>query len=546
MSSISLKSILQNSASAKGKSTLAPHLIVEALAGTGKTTTLCEGIRSAVLGQTSRIKPSPEQQAVWNSLFRSRGVAKSICMVAFNKSIRDELLKRLPTGCQAMTLHGLGFRTVNNTRRTEMREDRAERLLEEVCGRDISELRRQNKTYVQATLSLASLCKQNLVYGDDVDWSEELQKLADHYDVDTNGSFTKIVETIPRLLKKMAQLGTGMDYDDMIWLALVNDLPVSPYDLLLVDEYQDLNAMQQALAMKCGRRLVFCGDRHQAIYGFAGADSKSTQNIARVLGETEQGVEILPLTVTRRCGKKIVELAQKLVPEFQAHEDNSDGEVIDTLTISNSGVQKTDYRRIVKSEDMVLCRVTAPLVSECLRFVKEGRKALIQGRAMGISLIRLAEKIAKNVKIGQRELMSEEDRVLEMTQFSDGLENWYREETAKENRKKSPSDAKLINLQDKMQCLSAFASDASSFQDLIQRIERLFSDKTQGSGILLSTIHRAKGLEANNVFILYPKGVSIPHPMAKSDWEIEQEWNLLYVAQTRAVHKLYNVRHFAE
>jgi ATP-dependent exoDNAse (exonuclease V) beta subunit len=64
----------------------------------------------------------------------------------------------------------------------------------------------------------------------------------------------------------------------MIYLPVALDLPMPKYDLLLIDEAQDLSKCQQALAKKAGRRLVFVGDPKQALYGFCGADSKSLWN----------------------------------------------------------------------------------------------------------------------------------------------------------------------------------------------------------------------------------------------------------------------------
>jgi ATP-dependent exoDNAse (exonuclease V) beta subunit len=55
-------------------------------------------------------------------------------------------------------------------------------------------------------------------------------------------------------------------------------------------------------------------------------------------------------------------------------------------------------------------------------------------------------------------------------------------------------------------------------------------------GIALSTIHKAKGLEANNVYIACPS--LMPSRSATQDWEKEQEHNLMYVAFTRAKNKL--------
>ena len=52
---------------------------------------------------------------------------------------------------------------------------------------------------------------------------------------------------------------------------------------------------------------------------------------------------------------------------------------------------------------------------------------------------------------------------------------------------------------------------------------------------MFSTIHRAKGLEADTVHLVRPD--LLPHPMARG-WQVEQETHLRYVAHTRANRSL--------
>jgi len=58
----------------------------------------------------------------------------------------------------------------------------------------------------------------------------------------------------------------------------------------------------------------------------------------------------------------------------------------------------------------------------------------------------------------------------------------------------------------------------------------VFSDDKQG--IAFSTVHKAKGLEADRVFILHPE--MMPHPKASKPWEQQQERNIKYVSETRS------------
>jgi len=87
-------------------------------------------------------------------------------------------------------------------------------------------------------------------------------------------------------------------------------------------------------------------------------------------------------------------------------------------------------------------------------------------------------------------------------------------------------------------CLQAFCERAITAADVVAAIERIFTDDKNGKGIMLSSIHKAKGLEARRVFVIRTKDAPMPHPMAKTEWARKQEYNLLYVAITRAIEEL--------
>jgi DNA helicase II / ATP-dependent DNA helicase PcrA len=509
-----------------------PHLIVEARAGTGKTTTLVEGIR-LVLGGESKLTPSPQQRAVWDEMLKSKGKVNSICFVAFNKSIANELQNRVPSGCVAMTMHSMGFKAVQNALgRLKVDGYRVQSIIQELTGRDIRDLWKNRPTLIQATEKLVGLCKMNMIdpaesEGDTEKWAETLDELAAHYDIDLNGDRKDVYDLVPRVLVRCTEVrkDSSLDFNDMIWLPVVLKLPVTKYGMLLVDEAQDLNRCQQALAKMAGYRLILCGDPRQAIYGFAGADAESMPRMADELSETPRGCVTLPLTVTRRCGKLIVAEAQKIVSDFEAFETNPDGIVRDA-PFKGTGEGSKDYTAQVADGDFILCRVNAPLVSQCFRFLKQGRKANIQGRDIGQGLVNLVKK---------QKASSIEELVVK-------LDEYFEKEVKKENSKKFPSEAKLIALEDRQDCLSCFCEGQDSPDGVIARIESVFTDDKDSRGIRLSSIHKAKGLEADRVFFLLHKDAPCPHPMAESGWQIEQEWNLKYVAITRAKMELVFVR----
>ena len=89
------------------------------------------------------------------------------------------------------------------------------------------------------------------------------------------------------------------------------------------------------------------------------------------------------------------------------------------------------------------------------------------------------------------------------------------------------------NLEYKHDCLCLFVYRADTVGGIIKEIERVFNSDGKGD-IMLSTVHKAKGLEANNVFILATE--RMPHPKATN---MKEEMNICYVAITRAKNNLH-------
>jgi hypothetical protein len=543
-------------------STTAPHLVIEARAGTGKTTTLVEGLKM-MKGEGSPFTPSPQQAIIWDSMKESQGASR-ITFSAFNRSIKAELAKRVPAGCEAVTTHSLGLSIITGALgRMEIEPDRVSNLLVKITGMDMFTLRRRKFEVMVAVKKIVGLCKMNLVGGVIGDFegfsvsSEALDELVSYYDIELNGNRREVYTLVNDVLFDCLKVENDrtIDYDDMIWIPIIRDLSASPRDMLLVDEAQDLNRCQQALARKVvkgGGRLVFCGDPKQAIYGFAGADSESMPRMIDELKGTTRGVEHLWLTVTRRCAKAIVREAQQYVPDFEAHEGNPEGEVlrmkvagedhpskqvdqtcqecgekvkrVDDTVMCSCGMERLSYRAFVGSGDMIISRVNAPLVSECFKFLRAGKKANIQGRDIGKGLISTIKKVKAS---GIKDLYQK-------------LEEWEDGQVKKEEAKKTPNENRIQAIHDRVDCIKCFMEESETIDQLIGKINQIFTDDSDG-GILLSSIHKAKGLEANRVFFLRTVDAPCPHPMAKTKWAQEQEKNLCYVAITRAINTLVHV-----
>ena len=246
----------------------------------------------------------------------------------------------------------------------------------------------------------------------------------------------------------------------------------------------------------------------QAIYGFRGADSESLNNIAKTFNATR-----LPLSISYRCPKKIVAEAQRYVSHIESHESAPEGEV------EQFGIYST---QMFKPNDMVVCRNTAPLIKLAYKLISAKIPATIMGRDIGKGLTTLINKLKP------KGLDALETKLIE----------WRTKETAKALAK--DAEANLSNIEDKFEIINMFiqCSGADTVPGLIIAIENLFGDKAVDA-VILCTIHRAKGLEADRVFIL--DSWLLPSKYAKKPWQRVQENNLIYVAITRAKKSLFYV-----
>lgn len=471
------------------------NVIVEAVAGSGKTFTLVQ--------------------------YALREKYKSIGLVAFNKHIAEELKMKMggQRNVDCMTYHSLGYRAVRNYSRSRVEVDEHKVLgyldtvaLRHKDGRVLS--KEDQKTAKYRIASMVSFAKN---YGYNWDITEaELNWIEERHDVDLNGLKDVVWAQVGPTLKWCAENLATIDYNDMVWLPYVLDMPVPQYDVLCVDEYQDTAMTQQWLALKAGKRVCAVGDSRQAIYAFRGADSRGFDRLREKLGEN---VVTLPLTLTRRCPKSHVMLAQQIVPQIRAMDDAPEGVV--------SYQTEEQALEAMKPGDLVVCRVNAPLLAIAYKLLKRGTRAIVRGRDIGGGIGKLLDKAVEEAE-------GETDLRVVLANASAITSATVSKFLAMPNGR---GEMRAAAAQDKYDCLVELGGQhAESLADLRNIINRLFAefddDGKPKDAVVLGTVHRTKGLEGNRVYVLHPE--LIPHPMAKKKEDYAQELNLAYVTVTRA------------
>jgi len=472
------------------------NAVVEAVAGSGKTTTIVEAIKT-LPGRSKR----------------------RIIFVAFNAHIADELTKRLPGTVQSTTMHAIGLSWIRRARggpkpeidlyAKSVRKALRDLIIE--ANPDFENQLNSNKYLTKAfsaycrTLSdLVKLCKLNLALT-----LETINQLSDKHGFNEfkEKEFLLIERYLANIIKHPDL--NNVTFEDMVFYPAVGAVDVTKFDLVFIDECQDLNKAQQACVYKMlgeTGRFIAVGDPYQAIYGFAGADNLSFEEF-----KNRPNTRYLPLSECFRCAKDIVRFAKEIVPSIEHRDTSQIGQV-----------RYGSYQEI-RGDDFVLCRLNSLLVGFCLDLIRSGKNAKIIGSGIGEDLISLveAQDATNTVELilklkGQLELLKE-------ALLKSGLDE-----------ADIGNNTRYAELAEQVLTITVVSEHSKSIDDLINRIENIFDPSKPG--ITLASIHKAKGLEAKRVFIL--GDALMPLKKARLEWQVRQELNLMYVAYTRAQEEL--------
>lgn len=465
--------------------------IVEAVAGSGKTTTAVEA--------ASRV----------NEFLASS-------FVAFNKSVADQLTRKLPSHVGACTLNALGNRAWRSFVGTYVPVDTKKNY---TLVRQMSE--DSNKDFQAGVRKLVSLAKTKGLVPPGTDAVRSLSEdvhgawtgIIDEYGLDFGwGDRTdEAVRTARRVLSESIHIsGKSIDFDDQLYLPVIFDCDFPQNDFLFVDESQDLNGIQcEMVEASLGPkgRFVGVGDGSQAIYGWRGA-GRGIEDLAERFKCAR-----FPLTVSYRCAKAVVQEAQKYVPHIQAAPDALEGKV---ETLAEWGA------KTFKPTDVILCRNNAPLVSLAFRLIGWGVPCNVLGRKIGSGLVALIKKLKPS----------------NLNDLRNKLDSYLSKEWSKEDR----DDMSVQIASDKVSTVKIFIESAyavgGTIEQLCMRIDKMFANDEPNNTLTLATIHAAKGLEFPRVFLLDSHLIGARIKTA-SDQQAER--NIFYVGITRAQKELYYI-----
>jgi superfamily I DNA/RNA helicase len=422
-------------------------LIVQALAGTGKTATIVEAMRGVVRGKT-------------------------ILYVIFANRNAREAEGKCEERVEVRTCHAFGLAAIKkafgNKIEVDAKGDKTYNISLALLGPE--DEKAELRYYFGKAMDLAKgyLCET----------PEQVIDVCDKHGIELCGMdeedfARKVLEGLDLSAKQYMRV----EFSDMIWLPVRLNLTIPQFDYVFADESQDLSPARQELvlrAVKPGGKLCAVGDEHQAIFGFTGADVYAMQNIA-----SRTNAHTLPLHTTYRCGKAIVAMAQSYVPEYTAAEQNPEG-VVAERTLQD--MLQPPEKGGAAPGDFVISRVNAPLVSMCLELIKQGRKASVLGKDLGRNLTYMIKRSKAESVAG----------------FLAWLEDWKNTECDRLVQRNKPCD----HIVDKYDCLVAVCEGRKTLDEVRTYIEDMFSDEDEGAKVVFTTAHKAKGLERNRVWLL--------------------------------------------
>lgn len=453
------------------------NLLVSALAGAAKTSTL-------VL------------------LAEALPADKEILCLAFNKKIALEMAERLPPHCKAMTLNSLGHRTWQSAigKRVRVNKSKTYELLSEV-------LEEQTRTDKDDLFKNFGELMRHIDFG----------KACGYVPTGTNPTakplmndeefFSCIDEKLSALEESVirevtlrsikAALAGDCDFNDQIFMPTIFHGAFPRYLTTLVDEAQDLSALNHATLRKMvrDRRLIAVGDQCQAIYGFRGAHENGMDKLKQDFSMRE-----MTLSTSFRCPVEVVKAAQWRAPHMRWPDWAKQGAV----------EYLVDWKASDLAEDAaIICRNNAPLFGIAIRLLRNGRTAELDGKDITRSIMKIMSKFGSN-DLRQHEVMER-------------IDAWEAAQCAKTKKRAHGRIA------DQAECMRVFAREGETLANALTYAQHV---ATLHSRLKLMTGHKSKGLEFNHVYFLDEHLVSSE----------AQDPNIRYVIQTRAKEYLTYIR----
>lgn len=524
------------------------NMLVNALAGSGKSTTAC------MLSEHSKT---------------------SDLYIAFNASVVEEFKKKIKNPkTKVMTMHSLaysimlynveqeskdsgekpkGFGSQRSKRTVSLDNFKPHKILdEEITKRYGRYIEFAKRVFLKDNyVNLYNLCRLTLT---DMSSNKDVSRLIDDHvlflyygdegysapDISEITSTLKILDT-----KSRQQFETQgvIDFTDMLWITF-NKLKYDNWEVpywalytnIYCDEVQDFSNIQLNFLKFIKRtkgRYVFIGDFHQAIYNFAGANAQAFNQIPKMFAP----VETFDLPICYRCAKSHLSRVNREygIPILPC--DDAPMGFVKTI-------DKNKISEYAKAGDMVISRKNKWIAEVVLDLARNGTPIFIEDKDM-VAAIKRQILSSKCTSVGtlekflQKVISNYNKKLFEIVSKNvrEGGHEEERLEAVAETNSKIDNTSFLLEILEGYLENHASSDSISKFSNFI---DKLLNTTSSPNCVRLCSIHKAKGLEATNVFVL--NEAKINYDFRNSKEQNIQEKNLSYIATTRAKEGLYLVK----
>lgn len=325
--------------------------------------------------------------------------------------------------------------------------------------------------------------------------TSKIPKLKHVYLSDNDGikDHKKILNYMKDLWNKMNNNESKICHDYYLKMFMINN-PILDYDIILIDECQDITPCIMKILYRQKCRKVFVGDIYQQIYGFRNVLNPFNLNIKDRIN--------FNLTLSFRFGNNLALLCNIFLNKFLKAEDTVKGcDNIDTKIYHYKYGKPKDYAYIT--------RTNKEIIIKAYYLSKSKTNFTIIGKSYNFEKeIEIFSKIKQNDFSCLKYCVNSIDAAKEIFK---NIQNY-----------KWITRLELIE----------------SFEENIWELIKTFH--IDDSSIKLLTSHQSKGLEFNNVVLANDfKPLIHLKTLTFNDYYKKDEYNLLYVAMTRAKMKLY-------
>jgi len=452
--------------------------------GTGKTTKLLSIMEEALLSGI------PIERVAFIS-FTKRAIKEARDRVKKKFSLDNSQIKNFRT-LHSFAFSQLGLSSKHLMRKTNYHE-LADTLGIELAGMNVTDLLDEIDFVINVTPGDRMLFLDGVARNKRVSIKEVWEKFAN----DDLDYFQ--LEQVAEGLRRYKQMYSLMDYTDILEYFLDADL-TQDFDLLLIDETQDLSALQWAVVNKIKERskqVYIAGDDDQSIFRWAGADI-----------ETFIGLEgnVTVLDTSYRLPKQVHAFSKKIVSRISYRRQK---EYFSNATEGSvSFINDIDQLDFSKGSWLILAR-SAYTLKPYLEYIWD-TKMFYAFKDKGLDNCVACQVIKSYIRIQRGQKIDKKDYALMQAHM-----------TNKEDMQRPWHEA-LDLISDERKLL---------FQQFEKEGENFFSPR-----IIFSTIHGAKGAEADNVVISPDLSYKAYNEMLENP---DDEARVFYVGITRAKKNLF-------